>query len=166
MSNPIALVYVVLTCLLHLCYSTSADQLFSTTDAIENTINMSPRAEAAKLVDVLSGCNQGSCPDRNAPFDMLVVQGKAYFYFVRVNDCGQCMSFLTSFDGCVDFTSCGQQKSVCVDGRKLRAHWLNKKTGRRYCYKLQQHVTGKCQCQGLPCHPFTVTPGNEVPCTW
>src|SRR5687768_9039518 len=55
-------------------------------------------------VAILSGCNQGDCPDHGATVDFLkeapIILTK---YAIRVNDCGQCLRLSVSNDGCTNF---------------------------------------------------------------
>lgn len=128
--------------------------------------------ESDGLVQILSGCDQGNCPDHNALFDFIKVfwwdssseHNIAYYlYHVRVNDCDSCQGISTSNDGCVDFNSCGRDQNICVDINNNRAHRIWKDNGHKTCYSIQWEVIGSC---GLAAETHIFWPLAEVACNW
>ena len=116
----------------------------------------------------LSECEQGACPDFFANWDYRI----AFFWFgdiadifykFRSNDCGFCQDLSTNADGCLDFTSCGRDQSICVDWYNGRAHRIWKDVNHKTCYSLTWHIVGDC---GLIKEQDIYRPYQEVPCNW
>ena len=51
-----------------------------------------------------SGCDQGTCPDHNAMADLFTWNGSQWL--VRMKECGECHSWLSSGDGCARVHMC------------------------------------------------------------
>lgn len=82
----------------------------------------------------LSGCSQGDCPDHDVTVDFLQIDSRFdTIRQIRVNNCGRCVKFKTSKDGCVDFDLCSKKHSICMDRGKSRMHWIE--NGKKWCYK-------------------------------
>ncbi|KAL2258518.1 hypothetical protein VTK26DRAFT_8150 [Humicola hyalothermophila] len=122
----------------------------------------------------LSGpCDQGNCPDFNAPFDFLAQNVMTYtgagylplwVYYGRWNDCGQCGKKQISGDGCFDYTACGRPQSVCIDLDKHRAHRIWKDNGDKTCYRTKLDSYGKCNA--VLVGSYIEHPTQQVACTW
>ncbi|KAI9148353.1 hypothetical protein HJFPF1_12184 [Paramyrothecium foliicola] len=123
-------------------------------------------------------CDQGACPDFNAPFDLyqqhwvipmwggpVPLPPLVYWaHFGRWNDCGQCQNIPISGDGCFDFTGCGRPQNVCIDTHNARAHRIWKDTGDRGCWTLKLDFYRNCGPELVAARIWH--PDNEVPCTW
>jgi hypothetical protein len=105
------------------------------------TPEASNNTDVASLLEprILSGCQQGACPDYHAAFDGLVKhrEGPGTHYRVRWNQCGQCGQIFTNGDMCVDFASCGKQQRICIDRGNKRAHWIRKTGYQRWCFYME-----------------------------
>lgn len=113
-------------------------------------------------ISVRSGCNQGTCPDYNVPFDFVkrLWQNQTYTYTVRVNDCGECVSVEADNGGCASFISCGQKQLICVDANKGRGF---RDKGGRKCYILSRQKIGSC---GLAKSSELFWPRAKSVCRW
>lgn len=119
-------------------------------------------------MSTMSGCEQGPCPDFDARVD-LFTWGFNYWW-VRINDCGECHSKRTSSDGCVDITTCGRRQSICIDRGRSRMHRIWTDIGARECYRVEHTVDGTPYCGtlpgGFPARPSIWTQRQQVDCSW
>lgn len=110
---------------------------------------------------VARGCaQQTACPrykERN--FDLLKM-GQVYWW-LRFDDCGQCVSVQTGPGGCGDFTTCGRRQNVCVDVENNRAHRLYLDNGAKECWWGMFWDLGR-ECN----HEHVWYPSKRVDCTW
>jgi hypothetical protein len=119
-------------------------------------------------ISILSGCDQGSCPDFNAGFDYLRIFSPHFpETVIRVLRCGSCFNHKVGLfgDGCFDFEDCEGSNTICVDQTNDRAHWELYDLGIKTCWHLDRTAVGGCECRGEPCSAFIYTPA-EVACTW
>lgn len=134
---------------------------------------LSSDADVDGLTKRGSACDQGDCPDFNAPFDLLyqrfvtptpggTVTTNAYYG--RVNDCGKCDKIITNSNGCYDFKGCGRDQTICVDKGKSRAHRIWKDSNHKTCYHIATKYYGNCGV-GLTNSAVYYSNG-EIPCTW
>lgn len=146
-------------------------------------------ASSESDVSILSGpCSQGTCPDYNAPFDLVYTftavpeppdpscpgcPPLTIFSSnsdIRVNDCGQCLRHKVGSSlggsvpgGCYDFKACGRDQSICVDPGNTRAHRIWKDKGHKTCYRLKVEYLGGC---GFVKSRIVLHPDGEVACNW
>ncbi|KFZ06296.1 hypothetical protein V501_07576 [Pseudogymnoascus sp. VKM F-4519 (FW-2642)] len=139
---------------------------------LDGPVSVTIDAADVSMISERSGCSQGACPDNNASFDFMIQfwqnesvdHNLAWFiYKIRVNDCGQCVSTTSSYDGCVDFTSCGRQQSICVDKANRRSHRIWKDLNHKTCYADTGTIWGAC---GFARETDLYWPVNEVACNW
>ncbi|KAJ8519572.1 hypothetical protein ONZ45_g3472 [Pleurotus djamor] len=114
--------------------------------------------------EIMSGCNQGDCPDFGRPFDMLVIVDGGKEYDIRVSDCGQCLRHYAGSGngGCFDFTGCGRPQTICVDDNNKRGHRIWRDTGDKGCFRMPNADIGFCG----NAWETVITPEAEVACTW
>jgi hypothetical protein len=120
-----------------------------------------------EMVHVLSGCDQGDCPD-GTTVDLLKEVSNLFGntqHYIRINDCSQCKIIPTSGDGCVNFSMCGKRQEICMDRHndKMRMHRVNKETGKKSCYKIKQTMK-QTTCGVTKISIWGKT--NNVACTW
>lgn len=146
-------------------------------------------ASSKNDVSILSGsCEQGTCPDYFAPFDLVYTfiaipqppvpdcpSCPPLTYFtsnsdIRVSDCGQCLRQKVGSSlggqvpgGCYDFNACGRDQSICVDPGNTRAHRIWKDKGHKTCYRLKVEYLGEC---GFIKSRIVLHPDGEVACNW
>ncbi|KAK4222398.1 hypothetical protein QBC38DRAFT_460449 [Podospora fimiseda] len=110
-------------------------------------------------IGIMSGpCNQGTCPDYFASFDLLYTlysyPNNVYGAFseIRVNDCNVCLrgTVASSYasgsilGGCYNFRTCNRDQEICVDPGKGRAHRRWKDNNHKTCYNMQYTNEGSC----------------------
>lgn len=138
------------------------------------------------VVSVLSGpCQQGTCPDYKAAFDLVYtftavpVNGQpgdpplTIFESrsdIRVNDCKKCYRHKVGSNigesvpgGCYNFTSCGRKQVICVDPGKYRAHRIWKDKGHKTCYRMKVERLGGC---GFIKSRIVLHPIRTIACNW
>jgi hypothetical protein len=121
---------------------------------------------------ILAGpCEQGTCPDYKAAFDLVytfsAVPVPPLTIFssnsdIRVDDCNNCQRTKASSSlgdtvagGCLDFTSCGRAQIICVDPDKTRAYRIWKDKNAKKCYNLRVEDLGRVAA--LPSHALCYT---------
>ncbi|KAF5621345.1 uncharacterized protein FTJAE_11374 [Fusarium tjaetaba] len=127
-----------------------------------NTASAGTTERPADSMVILAGpCEQGTCPDYNAAFDLV---------YTFINDCNNCQrtkvgSSLggTVAGGCLDFTSCGRAQTICVDPGKTRAHRIWKDKNVKTCYNLRVEDLGSC---GFVKSRIVLHPTGETACNW
>lgn len=121
---------------------------------------------ASDEMHVLSGCNQGDCPD-GTTVDLIKKVESIFVtnHFIRVKDCSQCKEIYTSGDGCVNFSMCGKRQEICMDRHdgKMRMHRVNKETGKKSCYKIKQTMK-QTECGSNKISIWGKT--SDIACTW
>jgi hypothetical protein len=164
-------------------------------DAFKNPANWKQGSvPEEKIVDISSNpakdvltkrggaCDQGTCPDYNAAFDLVYtftavpVGGDPPLTIfdsnsdIRVNDCGQCLRQKVGSSlgnsvpgGCYDFKTCGRDQTICVDPGKYRAHRIWKDNGHKTCYNMKVDDLGDC---GPVKSRIILHPSGETACNW
>ncbi|KAG4253067.1 hypothetical protein FPRO03_07028 [Fusarium proliferatum] len=152
-----------------------------------NTASAGTTKRPADSMVILAGpCDQGTCPDYNAAFDLVYTFAAVpvppsnpgdppLTIFssnsdIRVNDCNNCQrtkvgSSLggTVAGGCLDFTSCGRPQTICVDPGKYRAHRIWKDKNVKTCYNMKAENLGGC---GFVKSRIVLHPNGETACNW
>ncbi|TFK97719.1 hypothetical protein BDV98DRAFT_631733, partial [Pterulicium gracile] len=94
-----------------------------TTVALDFPTDPITTTNVTQLAGLLSGCNQGDCPEY-AQFDLILTRHPTRhedWWNGRMNDCNKCIKVAS--DGmCYYFKSCGRDREVCIDRNINRAH--------------------------------------------
>ncbi|RTE84126.1 hypothetical protein BHE90_001334 [Fusarium euwallaceae] len=155
----------------------------SSPDEIIEDASSNPAEDVVKLM--AGPCEQGTCPDYNAGFDLVYtftavpVNGApgdppltifSSNSDIRVNDCGKCYRQKVGSSlgnsvpgGCYDFTACGRKQNICVDPGKTRAHRIWKDNGHKTCYNMKVERLGSC---GVIKTRIVVRPTGTTACNW
>lgn len=80
-------------------------------------------------------------------------------YFIRINDCNQCMTGGIDEGGCKEFRTCDRNQAVCIDWRNNRGHRIWKDNGHKTCYR----VKSEYMCSG---YAWAAWFDYEVACDW
>ncbi|RKK74460.1 hypothetical protein BFJ71_g17267 [Fusarium oxysporum] len=140
----------------------------------------------ADAITIMAGpCQQGTCPDCKAAFDLVytftavpvngapgsppltIFESQSA---IRVNDCKKCQRHKVASNlgssvpgGCWDFTSCGRKQTICVDPGKSRAHRIWKDKNVKKCYRMKTERLGSC---GSIKSRIVLHPTGTTACNW
>ncbi|KAJ6783678.1 hypothetical protein PWT90_08144 [Aphanocladium album] len=117
-----------------------------------------PPTEGSAAFSILSGCNQGTCPDNALGFDLYSWKsGGKWRYKIRWQGTCGCSEVGTSSDGCGTLDICSGRQKVCIDYGRGRGHWISP-NGDRRCYAISSDYVCTDQWEAWPT--------KEVPCAW